>query len=93
MTVAFVLIRWGVFFSTHPVKMTPEELLNRYPNLDFMMAETLLMADANGTLAAYMEDVDVNQSRQEIVQTTVTVEHPNLKCKEDMQTCEETDPN
>ena len=73
--------------------MTPEELVNHYPNLDLMMAETLLMAEANGTLAAYMEDVDVNQSRQEIVQTTVTVEHPELKCEEDMQTCEETDPN
>ena len=73
--------------------MTPEELLNRYPNLDFMMAETLLMAEANGTLAAYMEDVDLNQSRQEIVQTTVVVEPPEIKCEEDMQTCEETDPN
>lgn len=73
--------------------MTPEELLARYPGLDLMMAETLLMAEENGTLAAYMEDADVNQSRQEIVQTTVVVEHPNLKCEADMETCEETDPN
>ena len=73
--------------------MTPEELVKRYANLDFMMAETLLMAEANGTLAAYMEDADVNQSRQEIVQTTVTVEHPEIKCDADMQTCEETVPN
>ena len=73
--------------------MTPEELLARYPGLDLMMAETLLMAEENGTLAAYMEDADANQSRQEIVQTTVVVEHPNLKCEADLETCEETDPN
>ena len=81
------------FFPPSFVKMTPEELVNHYPNLDLMMAETLLMAEANGTLAAYMEDVDVNQSRQEIVQTTVIVEHPDLKCDADMETCEDKDPN
>ena len=73
--------------------MTPEELLARYPGLDLMMAETLLMAEENGTLAAYMEDADVNQSRQEIVQTTVVVEPPEKKCDAVMETCEGTGLN
>lgn len=73
--------------------MTPEQLIEHYPNLDFMMAETLLKAEESGLLAEVMADVDLNQPRLDVVQTTVVVEPPEKKCDAVMETCEGTGLN
>ena len=43
-------------FSSLYVKMDPHSLIKVYPWLDYMMAETLIKAHENGTLAKELED-------------------------------------
>ena len=63
--------------------MTPQELIAIYPWMDHLMAETLLKAHANGTLAKYLEDWPEPEKKPmetHVIAGAVTVEAPAQKC-------------
>jgi hypothetical protein len=54
--------------------MTPEQLMAVYPNLDFLMAETILNCHDNGTLAACIDSPPTEAD--ELVLPPITIENP-----------------
>jgi hypothetical protein len=54
--------------------MTPEQLMIVYPNLDFLMAETILNCHDNGTLAACIDTPPIES--EALILSPITIETP-----------------
>jgi 3-polyprenyl-4-hydroxybenzoate decarboxylase len=55
--------------------MTPEQLMIVYPNLDFLMAETILNCHDNGTLAACIDAPSIET--EAMILTPITIQTPD----------------
>ena len=74
-----------------PEKEVVEALLTAYPHLDYLMAETLLMMSAKGTLEKHLNVPSKEISTHTIV-GAITVEN-NIKVEETLAWSEAMSPN
>ena len=61
--------------------MTPQQLVNLHPWLDFLMAETLLKLDERGKLQQYIDEIpdEPPAPTHSVLKGAVTVEPPEAQ--------------
>ena len=67
-----------------------QALIEKVPELDFMMAETLLMAHANGTLPVFPGEQGSQDKRGEVSIKAIEIEHARERKIAIDNKCEET---